>query len=146
MSCKVTMTVVSETQEGNIGDDWKYDLEAKVFCEGLQSDTTLSIPRHQLKSGEVQSPFGNPSPLVLFEGECEEELLLRLKLSVTEVDFLISDRGEVSKDIRLEMPCQGKTGYSRDFDIAAGVRESPGIRYKNAVFTLRLRLLVETGV
>jgi len=143
MSCKVTMSLVSETQEGNVGDTWKYDLEAKVFCQGLRGEATVSVSKHQLKDGEVQQPYGDPEPVVLFEGECDDELLLRLRLIVTEVDLLINDTGEVSQDIKLELPGHGKTEFSRDFDIAAGVRESPGILNKNAVFTLRLRLLVE---
>ena len=94
MSYNVTMTLVSKTQEANVGDTWKYDLEAKVFCQGLQGETTVSVPKHELKSGEVQPPHG-------------------------------------------------KTGFSRDFYIATGVRESPGIRNHNAVFTLRLRVFIE---
>ena len=143
MSCKVTVTLVSETQEGNVGDTWKYDLEAKLFCEGLRGEATISVPKHQLSHGEVKRPHTDPPPVVLFEGDCEDELLLRLKLNVTEIDFLINDSGEASKDIRLEKPCHGKSEISHDFDIAAGVRESPGILNKNAVFTLRLRILVE---
>ena len=145
MSCNLTMMLVSETQEGNVGDTWKYDLEAKVFCESLQGEANISVPKHELKSGEVKQPHGNPEPVVLFEGMCEDELLVRLKLTVTEIDFLIDDRGVVSKDVKLEMPCNGKTELVRDVDVAAGVRESPGIRNHNAVFTLRLRFLVEKG-
>jgi hypothetical protein len=137
------MTLISETQEGNVGDTWKYDLEAKVFSQGLKGEATVSVPKHQLSSGEVRSPHTEPDPVVLFEGVCEDELLLRLKLRVTEIDLLINDVGEASKDIRLEKPCHGKTEFCHDFDIAAGVRESPGILNKNAVFTLRLRILVE---
>ncbi len=146
MSCRVTMTLVSETQEGNVGDTWKYELEAKVFCQGLRGEATVQVPKHRLGPGEVIRPHSDPAPVVLFEGECEENLLLRLKLTVTEIDFLINDSGEAGRDIRLEMPCRGKNEYSHDFDIAAGVRESPGIRNKNAVFTLRLRILVEKAL
>lgn len=143
MSCKVTMTLVSETQEGNVGKTWKYDLEARVFCQGLKGEARVSAPKHKLEHGQVISPHADPGPVVLFEGECEEELLLRLKLTATEIDLLINDIGEAGKDIRLDMPCHGKTEYSHDFDIAVGVRESPGILNRNAVFTLRLRILVE---
>ena len=146
MSCKVTMTLVSETQEGNVGDTWKYELEAKIFCGGLRGETTVRVPKHHLNPGEVISPHGDPKPMVLFEGDCKEELLLRLKLTVTEIDLLINDSGEAGKDIPLEMPRLEKSEYSHDFDIAAGVRESPGILNKNAVFTLRLRIRVENCV
>ena len=143
MSCRGSMSLISETQEGNVGDTLKYDLEAKVFCQGLKGEATVSVPKHQLSAGEVTRPHTEPDPVVLFEGDCEDELLLRLKLRVTEIDLLINDVGEASKDIRLEKPIHGKSEICHDFDIAAGVRESPGILNKNAVFTLRLRILVE---
>ncbi len=31
MSCRLTMTLISESQEGNIGEDWKYELDVKVL-------------------------------------------------------------------------------------------------------------------
>ena len=86
MVYRLTMALVSEGQEGNLGTDWKYKIEAKVFCSGLLSDVTVEVPTHTLESGSVISPYGAPEPVLLFEGECESELLLRLRLTATEVD------------------------------------------------------------
>ena len=38
MAFKVTISVLSESQEGDIGDDWKFDLAVKVFNEGLKGE------------------------------------------------------------------------------------------------------------
>ena len=34
MACKATISLLSESQEGTIGDDWRYSLEAKIFGAG----------------------------------------------------------------------------------------------------------------
>lgn len=143
MTIKLTMSLVSESQEGDCGDDWMYELEAKVFCEGLKGDAVISVPKHTLEPGEVSKPYGLPDPVVLFEGECGDEVLVRLMLTATEVDMFINDVGKVSKDIRIEKPNPIKPSLTREVDIAAGVRESPGIRDKNSVFNLRVRFTVE---
>lgn len=140
MNCKLTMTLISESQEGNCGDDWKYDLEAKVFYEGLKGEGKVSVPKHLLESGAVKEPFGSPDPLDLFEGDCTGEVLVRLELTATEVDLFINDVGKASKDIKINAPAFGHKKVTKDVDIAAGVRESPGILNKNSVFTLRVRL------
>ena len=139
MTCKLTMTLISEGQEGNCGDDWMYDIEAKVFSEGLKGQAKVHVPKHTLDSGTVQEPFGSPEPVVLYTGECNGEVLVRMELTATEVDLFINDVGKASKDIRIE--CPGSAGHkvTREVDISAGVRESPGIRHKNSVFTLRVR-------
>lgn len=143
MVYRLTMALVSEGQEGNLGTDWKYEIEAKVFCSGLLSDVTIQVPKHQLSSGSVISPHGDPDPVLLFEGECGDEPLLRLRLIATEVDLFVNDQGSVSKDIRLALPAAGEPASVQEIDLAAGVRESPGIRDRNAIFTLRIRLTLE---
>lgn len=139
MKCKLMMSLVSESQEGNIGDDWSYRLEAKVFHGGLRADVVIDVPKHVLPSGEVRAPHGDPEPVELFHGECDGPLQVRLLLTATEVDTFINDVGQASKDVSIECPPPGDHPLVRDIDIAAGVRESPGIRNLNAVFTLRLR-------
>ena len=139
MTCKLIMTLISEGQEGDCGDDWAYDLEVKVFHEGLKGEGTISVPKHDLKSGEVKAPFGNPAPLELYEGDCASELQIKMALTATEVDMFINDVGKASKDLTIECPGAGGHPVTREVDISAGVRESPGIRNKNSVFTLRVR-------
>jgi hypothetical protein len=143
MRYRLMMILVSEGQEGNLGEDWKYDLGVKVFNNGLQNEASVEVPKHRLESGRVEPPFGSPPPVELYQGEAGEELLLRFHLVATEVDLFVNDVGSVSKDLQLQLPAPGEPALSRELDLAAGVRESPGIRDLNAVFTLRIRLAVE---
>ena len=145
MTFKLTMSLVSESQQGDCGDDWMYELEAKAFCEGLKGGAIIKAPKHRLEPGEVLKPYGSPEPVLLFEGECGDEVLVRLMLTATEVDMFINDVGKVSKDIRIEMPGPVNPRVTREVEIAAGVRESPGIRDKNSIFTLRVRFTVENA-
>jgi hypothetical protein len=143
MTCKLTMTLISESQEGNCGDDWKYSLEVKVFSDGLKGEGSINVPKHNLGSGEIRAPHGSPEPLVLFTGDCESQLLVRMELTATEVDMFVDDVGKASKDLNIDCPVPGKGKVTRDVDIAAGVRESPGIFNKNSVFTLRVRFTLD---
>lgn len=139
MSCKLTMSLISESQEGNCGDDWKYDLDVKVFLQGLKGEGQFNVPKHTLPVGVVEPPHGSPEPQVIFEGDCTDEILVRMELTATEVDMFKNDVGKASKDVRMQCPGAGGDSVTKDVDIAAGVRESPGILNKNSVFTLRVR-------
>jgi hypothetical protein len=139
MTCKLTMTLISEHQEGECGNDWKYDLDAKVFHEGLQGEGRVSVPKHILEPGNVREPHGGPEPLVIFSGECLTELLVRMRLTATEVDIFVNDVGKADKDLKIECPGPGREKVIKEVDIAAGVREAPAILNKNSVFTVRVR-------
>lgn len=139
MTCTLTMTLISETQEGNIGEDWKYDLAATVINEKLEGEATLSVPKHNLPSGIVREPHGAPGPVVLFSGDCEDRLRVRIQLTATEVDMFVNDVGKAGKDLSIECPGPGGEKVTKEVDIAADVRESPGIIPKTAVFTVRAR-------
>ena len=139
MTCKLTMTLISEQQEGNCGEDWKYDLEARVFHEGLQGEGQINVPKHQLESGPARAPYGSPEPLVVFKGECLTELLVRLVLTATEVDMFVNDVGTASKDLKIECPGPGHDKVTKEVDISADVREAPVILNKTTVFTVRVR-------
>jgi hypothetical protein len=136
----MTLSLLTETQEGNVGNDWKYKLDAKVFNEGLKGEGTLEVPKHQLDAGDVQEPPGPPQPLLLNCGEGGREVMIRLSLTATEVDLFISDSGTASIDLRVNAPGPGEQPVSKEFEIAAGVRESPGIMNKNAIFTVHGRI------
>jgi hypothetical protein len=136
MTCKMTLSLLTETQEGNVGSDWKYKLDAKVFNQGLKGEGVLKVAKHTLDAGEVQEPHGAPEPLTLDCGEGGREVMIRLALTATEVDLFISDSGTATTDLKLMAPGPGEAPLSQEFEIAAGVRESPGILNKNAVFTV----------
>lgn len=139
MSCRLTMTLVSECQEGNVGEDWKYDLDVEVQSGGLKSQGSVSVAKHNLPSGIVREPYGSPAPQVLLSGECTDELLLRIRLTATEVDLFVNDVGEAEKE--LVMACPGPAGgtLTKELDLDVEVREMPQILPRKAVFTLRVR-------
>ena len=63
MTCKLVMTLLTESQEGECGEDWKYEVEAKVFDEGLKGEASVSVPKHNLAVGATEPCFGNPEPV-----------------------------------------------------------------------------------
>ena len=139
MTCKLVMTLLTENQEGECGEDWKYEVEAKVFNEGLKGEGKISVPKHTLAVGDTQPTFGSPEPLTIYEGECLTELKVRLQLTATEVDLFMDDVGSASMELKMECPGPGVSTTKRKVDITAGVREAPVILNKHAVFTVSLR-------
>jgi len=143
MGCKVTMTLLTERQDGPIGDDWRYVVEAKVFNEGLKGKGVIKVPKHQLSSGVTQEPPGPPEPLVMDGGSCGAEVLIRLQVDATEVDWLIHDKGSASLDITMKCPGSGEAPITKEQEVSVGVRESPGISGETSVFRVLIRLVAE---
>jgi len=139
MTCKLVMTLLTESQEGECGEDWKYLVEAKVFEDGLKGEGKISVPKHVLPVGATEPPFGNPEPVVIYSGECLTELLVKLHLTATEVDLFMNDVGSASMEFKMECPGPGASTISREVDITAGVREAPAILNKDSVFTVSIR-------
>jgi hypothetical protein len=133
------MTLVSEYQEGECGEDWKYDLDVKVFHEGLQGEGRISVPKHTLAAGVVKEPFGSPEPMVIYTGECLTELLVKMELTATEVDLFVNDVGKASKEITIECPGPHGDKVTKEVDIPVPVKEAPAILNKHSVFTARVR-------
>ncbi|MEM1412485.1 MAG: hypothetical protein AAGH19_09005, partial [Pseudomonadota bacterium] len=78
MGCKVTMSLVSERQDGPIGDDWKYEVQAKVFNEGLKGKGQIKVAKHNLPGGQTVEPPGPPEPVVMDAGACGGTVLVRV--------------------------------------------------------------------
>ncbi|MDX1460012.1 MAG: hypothetical protein R3348_03055 [Xanthomonadales bacterium] len=140
MSGKLTVSLVSERQDGKIGDDWKYDLEVKVFNQGLKGKGKISVPKHNLGDGMTMEPHGNPDDLVLDAGDSGSELKIWMKLIATEVDAFRNDVGE--SDLNFTMPCpeSGHTPVVFEKEISCGVTEKPVIADNTAIFKLVVRL------
>ncbi len=139
MASKLTISLLSESQKGTIGNDWKYSLEAKVFSGGLKGKGTVSVAKHTLDSGKTQAPPGPPEALVLAAGEPGAEISVDLRLSVAEVDLLRNDTGEKTHSFKLTSPAAGGTPLVDERELSIGVSEEPsGIG--NAVFKLAIRL------
>jgi hypothetical protein len=133
------MTLLSESQEGECGVDWKYELDAQVFDGELKGEGNISVPKHVLPSGATRKPHGDPAPVELYSGECAHELEIRLKLTAIELDIFVNDVGSASMEFKMQCPAPGSTRVSKNVDITAGVKEAPSLLNKHAVFTTAVR-------
>lgn len=141
MTCKLTISLLSESQQGNIGDDWKYQIDIKVFNQGLAGHGTIDVAKHNLASGTTQAPPNGTESVIIDACEAGNELLVRLTLNATEVDFLKSDRGETQLNMHMPSPSPGAAPISREIELSVGVRESPGLMDETAILSLQLKLV-----
>ena len=142
MSCTLTMKLVSESQEGNIGEDWRYDLDVRVSSGEQKGQGRVKVPKHNLPSGLVQEPHGSPEPRVVFTGDCTDALHVDMRLVATEVDMFVNDVGKVRKELIIQCPGVSGTTVTKDCDIDVMVREMPRIFPQKAFFTLRVRFML----
>lgn len=146
MACRITISLVSESQEGTIGNDWKYSLEAAIFGTGanqaLIDQGTISVPKHRLDSGKTQAPPGPPKALVLSAGEAGGGILVDLRIKVREVDLFQDDTGEMHTSFKMTCPAAGGEPAVEEREVSIGVEEEPsGIGH--AVFKLAYRVTLE---
>ncbi len=141
MPCTMTMSILSESQEGDIGDDWKYSLQAKIYSGALQGQDTIDVKKHSLTSGTTQEPPGPPAAAVIPAGENGAEIKVDLKLMASEVDFLKNDTGEKSVTFSMICPAVGAEPVVDEREITAGVTEAP-TGLGNAVLTLKIRMVL----
>ena len=140
MEGKLIFSVLQESQEGPIGDDWKYWIEAKVFNGGLMGEGTISVAKHHLPSGTTQAPHGSPAAIEMPAGDISLPVKVKLTLEATEVDLFRNDCGRTSMDLRLDPPAQEGKFLVMEKDISVGVVQSPGITGNTSIFSLRVRL------
>jgi len=143
MACKITITLLSESQEGTIGNDWKYSVEAKIFSGALTGKGTIKVPKHRLDSGKTQAPPGPPEALVLPAGEAGAEIRVALRFKAAEVDLFKNDTAETTASFKLTCPLAGGAAVVEDREISMGVDEEPsGIGH--AIFKLAYRVTLES--
>ena len=139
---KVTFSVLEESHQGPIGEDWRYWIEAKVFNQGLQGQGTIKVAKHSLPSGTTQVPPGPPAAVEIPAGDCNNQLKIKLTLEATEVDLFRNDVGKTDIDLCLDCPKPGETSRVFDKEISVGVVESPGITGETSIVTLKVRLVL----
>ncbi len=147
MSSRITISLLSESQTGTIGNDWKYTLEAKVFGTGqshaLAGKGRIRVPKHRLDSGKTQVPPGPPEALVLEAGEPGAEVLVDLRIKVAEVDLFQNDTAETTTSFKLTCPAPGAAAVVEEREVSLGVHEEPsGVGH--AVFKLAYRVTAES--
>ena len=65
MNCTLTLALISETQEGNIGEDWKYHLSVKAFEDDLDGDELPTNPTAAYQTVVPYNPTWNYPPVVV---------------------------------------------------------------------------------
>jgi hypothetical protein len=138
MESKVTLSVLKESHEGNAGNDWKYQIEAKVFNRGLKGQGLIKVDKHDLPSGVAQAPPGPPTPVEMPAGDCSNEIKVKIRLEAIEVDFFRNDTGLTDIDLYLKCPGPGAEPLVHDRDISVGVSDSG----RDSVVTIKLRLVL----
>src|SRR5437868_13446303 len=93
MTCKITISLVSESLTGDVGNDWAYTLKADMLDPLVFGSGTIQVPEHLLRPGSTQEPPSAGRAIQLDAGECGSEQRVRLALEATEVDFLVDDHG-----------------------------------------------------
>jgi len=142
MQGQVTFSVLTESHEGPIGDNWRYWIEAKVFNRGLQGQGRINVQRHTLLSGTTQEPPGPPVPIEMPAGDYNNQLKVKLTLEATEIDLFRNDVGKTDIDLCLECPKPGECPCVYDREISVGVIESPTIMGRASIITLKARLVL----
>lgn len=142
MEGKITFSVLTESHEGPIGDDWKYWIEAKVFNNGLKGQGVIKVEKHNLPSGTTQEPPGPPDPIEMSAGDYDNQLKIKLTLEATEVDFFKNDVGKTNIDFVLDCPKPGEDPLVHEREISVGVAESPAVTGEASIITLKVRLVV----
>ena len=143
MGCKVTMSLLNERQDGEIGDDWRYSVHARVFNDGIKGEGTIAVAKHSLPSGVTQETPDSVESAVMEAGDCGSSIMVRIEVDAAEVDFLFHDEGYSSTDVEMACPGEGSAAISEDVEVSVGVTESGGVGGDSAVLKLGIRLVAE---
>ncbi|MCW8926160.1 MAG: hypothetical protein OQJ84_07890 [Xanthomonadales bacterium] len=138
MEGKVTISVLQESHEGSAGNDWKYQLEVKVFNRGLQGQGVIEVAKHNLPSGTTQAPPGPPAPVEIPIGDSSNDIKVKFRLEAHEVDLFRNDVGVTDIDLNLACPQPGEEPLVLERDISVGVSDSG----RDSVVTLGIRLVL----
>lgn len=141
MTGKVTFSVLSESHEGAVGSSWRYWVEVKVFNRGLKGQGRIEVPKHKLPSGTTQEPPGEPAILEMPVGDCNDDVKIKIRAEVTEVDLFSNDSGFADIDVVFDFPRAGESPLVLERDICIGVSESP----RSSLVTLKTRLVLSCG-
>ena len=148
MACKLTVSLLSESQTGTIGNDWTYSLEVRVFRtdgdRALTGEGTISVPKHTLDSGKTQLPPGPPDALVLPAGEAGGGIFVDLRLAVAEVDLLQNDTADTTASFKMRCPAAGGPAVVEEREVWVSVAEQPS-GVGRAVFRLNYRASLESA-
>ena len=144
MDCAITFSLLSESLAGDIGEEWEYSVEARVFNPELTGAGVITVAEHRLRPGTSKPIPAFIESIVLPAGPCNTGPVVELILRARELDWLIDDDG--SNLIRVPVECPGPGGPSNiiEPEISARVREVPSIRGRFATLKVQVRLVAES--
>lgn len=144
MGCSVRMRVVEESLNGDIGDDWEYSVEAKVYNPASAttpvSEGTMRVPRHKISPGSSQVPPDGTGSLTLDAGPCGTAARVDLTFTATELDLIADDTETDSRGLTVACPGAGEAPHKAVYRPRLTVRESGG----DGIAALTLTLEVES--
>ena len=145
MPCTILMTVVRESLEGDIGDDWTYTVGATVLNPTVVGTGDISVEEHTLSPGTTQEPPQPTRSLSLPAGPCGKQARVQLKLVAREVDALVDDTGDSSTSVSLTCPAADGPPIYVEQDIAVKVYEEPRVLGGEATLTVSVQLVASCG-
>jgi len=141
MTCKITLSLVSESLTGDIGTDWTYSVRGDLLDPLIFGSGTILVPPHKLKPGTTQVPPSSGRVIQLDGGECGGSVSVRLILEATELDPLVDDHGSNVLVVPVECPAPGGEPYNLDAEVSARVKEAPRIQGGVAELRVKVRLV-----
>ncbi len=149
MACTISFSFLTESLTGDIGDDWKYSLSAKVFGAGARSHALISkgelvAPEHELSPDVTQPAPDNIEPLVLAAGDPGGEIHVDLRVTATEVDALRNDTGDVTTSFKARCPGEGENPITMEREVSIGIVEEPS-GAGTAVLKLTYKVVISSG-
>ena len=144
MACTISISLVSEHVDGEIGNDWKYSLSAEAVGMDGSDSARLDVPQHKLSPGLTSVP-PNREAVTLRGGDCGTPTRVVLTLVASEVDWVFSDTGEQSVTVELSCPGTDQEPIRLEREIAAHVEERPRMLGGSANLLIKVRLITHCG-
>jgi hypothetical protein len=139
MGCKITVSLLSEFVDGDIGDDWQYSLGARVVDPAPGGEGRIDVPRHKLEAGTTRELVDGPST-TFDAGPCGADIGVELTLAAAEVDWIFSDTGEDSATLEIRCPEPGGEPVVREREVSTYVEEKPRVLGGSANFVVKVRV------
>ena len=139
MGCRISVALISERVDGDIGDDWEYAVEVRVAGVGGTDSGRIEVERHKLTPGVMRELPGVHSTDVA-AGPCGSVAELELHLRAAEIDWVFSDVGEHSTRMRIDCPGAGTSPAVMDREVGVRVEERPLIIGGAATLILKVRI------
>jgi hypothetical protein len=139
MTCRITVSLLSEFVDGNIGDEWQYSLAVDVVDPAQGGGGRIDVPRHKLKAGATRELVDGPST-EFDAGSCGDTIRLELTLAAAEVDWVFSDTGEDSATVEMRCPAPGGAPVIVEREVSTYVEERPRLLGGSANFVVKLRI------